>query len=90
MDGILEHPLDRAARAAGLTMQSLADRLGVTRAAVQQWKQAGRRVPAEHCPPIEQLCHGAVCCEELNSRVDWAFVRRSRPIATEAIADDGR
>ncbi|MEK7959375.1 transcriptional regulator [Burkholderia contaminans] len=79
MDNIVEHPLDRAAKAAGLTMQSLADRLGVTRAAVQQWKQAGRRVPAEHCPPIEQLCHGAVRCEELNGRVDWAFVRQSGP-----------
>ncbi|WP_347467555.1 transcriptional regulator [Burkholderia stagnalis] len=71
----MEHPLDRAAKAAGLTMQGLAEQLGVTRAAVQQWKQEGRRTPAEHCPPIERLCNGAVRCEELNDRVDWAYVR---------------
>lgn len=62
-------------KAAGLTTQALAEKLGVTRAAVQQWKQEGRRVPADHCPEIEKLCEGAVRCEELNERVDWAFIR---------------
>jgi DNA-binding transcriptional regulator YdaS (Cro superfamily) len=71
----MEHPLDRAIAAAGLTVKGLAEKLGVSRAAVQQWKDADRRVPAEHCPEIEKLCHGAVRCEELNERVDWGFVR---------------
>lgn len=71
----MDHPLDRAIKAAGLTIQGLAEKLGVTRAAVQQWKQEGRRVPAEHCPEIERLCNGTVRCEELNERVDWAYVR---------------
>ncbi|WP_338047346.1 transcriptional regulator [Paraburkholderia susongensis] len=73
----MEHPLDRAIRAAGMTVKSLATELGVTRAAVQQWKSEGRCVPAEHCPKIERLCHGAVRCEELNDRVDWKFLRNT-------------
>lgn len=75
MGSDMEHPLDRAIKAAGLTVQGLADKLKVTRAAVQQWKHEGRRVPAEHCPEIEKLCNGAVRCEDLNERVDWAFIR---------------
>jgi DNA-binding transcriptional regulator YdaS (Cro superfamily) len=73
-----DHPLDKAARAAGLTLAALADRLGVTRAAVAQWKQSGRHVPARHCPPIERLCNGRVRCEELNALVDWAYVRGTK------------
>jgi DNA-binding transcriptional regulator YdaS (Cro superfamily) len=80
----MEHPLDRATKAAGLTYQGLAEKLGVTRAAVQQWKQEGRRTPAEHCPEIERLCNGEVRCEELNDRVDWAYVRSTEPTPTPA------
>lgn len=74
-------------------MQQLAHELGVTRAAAQQWKLEGRRTPAEHCPSIERLCHGVVRCEELNDRVDWAFIRASgslpaSDIALSAGADD--
>nr|WP_023596464.1 YdaS family helix-turn-helix protein [Pandoraea pnomenusa] len=71
----MDHPLDRALKAANLSAQGLADALGVTRSAVLQWKQEGRRVPAEHCPKIEDLAGGAVHCEDLNDRVDWAYVR---------------
>lgn len=46
---------------------------------IQAWKAAGR-VPAEHCPKIERLSGGAVRCEDLNDRVDWAYVR-SAPVA---------
>jgi DNA-binding transcriptional regulator YdaS (Cro superfamily) len=81
----MEHPLDRAIKAADLTVQGLAEKLGVTRAAVQQWKLEGRRVPAEHCPEIEKLCHSAVRCEELNERVDWAWLRSS---AAEQVAPE--
>lgn len=70
-----QHPLSRAAAAAGMTITALADHLGVTRGAVQQWKLEGRRTPAEHCPKIERLCKRAVLSEELNDRVDWAYIR---------------
>lgn len=81
----MDHPLDRAIKAAGLTVQGLAEKLDVTRAAVQQWKQDGRRVPAEHCPEIERLCQGAVRCEELNDRVDWAYVRSAGTAAADQV-----
>ncbi|CAM2142617.1 protein of unknown function [Pararobbsia alpina] len=45
---------------------------------IQQWKLAGR-VPPEHCPKIERMLDGAVRCEELNDRVDWAYVRSTQP-----------
>lgn len=61
------------------SMQALADKLGVTKGAVSQWKLDGRRVPAEHCPQIERLTAGEVRCEELRPDVDWAFIRERRP-----------
>ncbi|WP_257829228.1 transcriptional regulator [Burkholderia glumae] len=85
----MDHPLDRAAKAAGMTVQALATELGVTRAAVQQWKQEGRRVPAEHCPKIERLCARVVRCEELNDRVDWAFIRAADAANADAAAGVG-
>lgn len=45
---------------------------------VQQWVSA-KRVPAEHCPRIEELTYGEIRCEELNDRVNWAVVRNSAP-----------
>lgn len=72
------HPLDRAAQLLNIGLGDLGKMLGVTKSAISQWKLEGRKVPAEHCPEIEKLTHGIVKCEELNSSVDWAFVRRSR------------
>ena len=50
----------------------LARRLGITKAAVRQWRSD---VPAEHCPAIERVTGGAVRCEELNRKTDWAYLR---------------
>lgn len=69
-----EHPIDIAARIVG-SQVALARELSVTKAAVNQWKQPGRKVPAEHCPAIERLTGGKVRCEELRSDVDWAYLR---------------
>ncbi|MGI4815866.1 MAG: transcriptional regulator [Janthinobacterium lividum] len=71
-----ESPLDRVIRLVG-SATKLAAILGVTKSAVSQWKHEDRKVPAEHCPEIERLCNGAVRCEELNDKVDWAVVRES-------------
>lgn len=70
-----EHPLDKAARIVG-TQAELARRLGVTKGALNQWKDEGRGVPARHCPSIERETGGQVRCEELCADVDWAVLRR--------------
>ncbi|GAA0809166.1 transcriptional regulator [Cupriavidus gilardii] len=69
-----EHPIDMAARIVG-SQVALAVHLSVTKAAVNQWKQPGRKVPAEHCPAIERLTGGLVRCELLRPDVDWAYLR---------------
>ena len=70
----MEHPIERAARVVG-SQAALAIALKVTKAAVGQWKDAGRRVPAEHCPAIERLTGGQVRCEELRPDVAWGVLR---------------
>ena len=54
---------------------ALARALGVTPPTVNEWIKAKRPVPAERCPTIERITHGAVRCEELRPDVDWAFLR---------------
>jgi DNA-binding transcriptional regulator YdaS (Cro superfamily) len=70
----MDHPVDRAAKVVG-SQTALAAALGVTKAAVGQWKDEGRRVPAEHCPSIERLTNGAVRCEDLRPDVAWDVLR---------------
>nr|WP_208623333.1 helix-turn-helix domain-containing protein [Ralstonia mannitolilytica] len=69
-------PLDEATKIIG-SQVALAHQLGVTKAAVAQWKLEGRRVPAEHCPVIERLTDGQVRCEDLRPDIDWAYLRLS-------------
>ena len=68
------HPIDVAAGLLG-SQVALASALGVTKAAVNQWKDVGRRVPAEHCPAIERLTKGKVRCEDLRPDVEWDVLR---------------
>lgn len=63
---------------------TLARLLGVSRAAVSQWEDEDRRVPAKHCPKIEQLCGGRVRCEQLNDQIDWAYLRGTERDLAEA------
>lgn len=56
---------------------AFAKQLGVSQGLVYQWISGKRPVAAEKCPEIERITNGAVTCEELNDRVDWAFVRAS-------------
>lgn len=71
------HPIDAAAETLG-SQAALAARLGVTRAAVNQWKLAGREVPMEHCAAIEQATKGAVTCERLRPDLRWHRVADRR------------
>lgn len=68
------HPLDRAAKIVG-SHGALAAALGVTKGALPQWKQEGRRVPAEHCPTIERLTAGQIRCEDLRPDIAWGVLR---------------
>jgi len=52
---------------------ALARTLGVTKAAVGQWK----KVPERHCPTIERATNGAIRCEDLRPDVDWAVLRKN-------------
>lgn len=65
----MKHPIEIAAEVAG-SEKALADRLGVTKAAVWQWKQEGRKTPIEHCAAIERISGGAVTRRELRPD-DW-------------------
>lgn len=67
-------PIDRAAEILG-SQTALADLLGVSKGAVSQWKDVGRRVPAEYCPLIERATDGKVRCEELRPDVAWDVLR---------------
>lgn len=69
-----EHSIDVAARIVG-SQVALAALLGVTKAAVNQWKDPSRKVPAEHCPVIERATNGAVRCEDLRPDIEWAVLR---------------
>ena len=57
-------------RLGGLTQAGQS--LGVSKGVVFQWRLRGQ-VPAEYCPSIEKLT--GVLCEELNSKVDWKYLR---------------
>jgi len=57
------------------TLKAFSDALDVRYQVVQQWLING--VPAEYCPLIEKLTGER--CEDLNSKVDWAFIRSSKP-----------
>jgi DNA-binding transcriptional regulator YdaS (Cro superfamily) len=69
-----QSPVERAIAAVG-SATALAQRLGVTPAAVGQWKSGERRVPAERCPEIERATSGAVRCEDLRPDVAWDVLR---------------
>lgn len=60
------------------TLKAFSDALSVRYQVVQQWLVNG--VPAEYCPPIEKLT--GVRCEDLNDKVDWAFIRSNKKVKT--------
>lgn len=75
-----DHPLDRAAKLRGGRDQ-LAKDLGVTPAAIGNWKSRG--TPIEHCADIERLCERGVTRIHLRPK-DW---QRIWPELVEADVD---
>ncbi|WP_310630789.1 Cro/CI family transcriptional regulator [Paraburkholderia sp.] len=64
-----KHPIETAAAIVG-SYRALAEILGVTKGAVHQWMQPARRVPIEHCAPIESATGGRVTRQMLRPD-DW-------------------
>ncbi len=83
------HPIDVAAKKLG-SQASLASELGVSRGAVNQWKEAGRAVPIEHCAAIERLCGAAVTRRDLRPNDWWhiwpELVTTDHPAPHESLA----
>lgn len=73
MDKTISHEALSKAVAFYPTLRAFSNVLGVRYQVVQQWFVNG--VPAEYCPQIERLTGGVVRCEELNEKVDWAYIR---------------
>lgn len=67
--------IDRAAEILG-SQNALAELCGVSKGAVSQWKDPGRRVPAEYCPLIERATNGQVRCEDLRPDIAWVVLRQ--------------
>lgn len=65
-----KHPVERAAEILGSHV-AVARLLGVTKAAVGQWKLPDRQVPIEHCLSIERATKGAVKRSDLRPDDYW-------------------
>lgn len=76
--------LQRATEIIG-SATALAAHLEITKGAVSQWKDEGRKIPAEYCPTIERLTEGRVTCEELRPDVDWAYLRTQPEAPAEPV-----
>ena len=63
------NPIKRAIEASKLNQREFADRLGVDPSFVSQMISGFRKVPPSKCQDIEDLCDGAVRCEELRPDV---------------------
>ncbi len=67
--------LERAIELVG-SQAALAEKLNVTRAAVNQWKLPGRKVPRTHCLQIERITNRKVRAEDLRADLNWEVVRK--------------
>lgn len=53
---------------------AVATMLGLSRHAIYDFIKRGQ-IRADYCPTIEEWTGGKVRCEELNDRVNWAYLR---------------
>jgi len=78
MNTQIKEALDRAGGVA-----AVAAHFQISPVSVYEWIKRGL-VPAEKCPEIEKLSGGTARCEDMNCRVDWAYLRApSLPAARE-------
>lgn len=81
--------LEKAVKILG-SQAAIAAICGVSKGAVNQWKDEGRRIPAEHCPLIERATSGAVRCEDLRPDVSWDVLRMQAGVEAAAEPADAR
>jgi DNA-binding transcriptional regulator YdaS (Cro superfamily) len=62
------------------SLSDMARQLGVSYQVIQDWRKRNI-VPAEHCPVVERLTAGKIRCEELNSTIDWTYLRGTEQTA---------
>lgn len=67
------HAIDKAAQILGVSLGALGAQLGVTKAAVSQWKTPGRNVPVNHCVAVEKMTNRLVTRQELRPS-DWHLI----------------
>lgn len=81
-------PLDTALDIVGGPAK-LASILGVTVQAVCFWRDELRKLPAEHCPLIEQATGGKVRCEQLRPDLAerWTYLRGTSPSSRNRAAN---
>lgn len=65
-------PLDRAIEIAGGITKLARELALASHSVVDQWRR--NRVPAEHCPRIEEVT--GIRCEELRPDVRWGVLRQ--------------
>ncbi len=56
------------------SQSALAGALRISPQVVSNWMRRGN-VPADYCPSIERVTHGAVRAEDIRPDVDWAYLR---------------
>jgi DNA-binding transcriptional regulator YdaS (Cro superfamily) len=69
--GTTPHPIDKAAKCLGLSLEGLGSMLGVTKGAVSQWKLENREIPVEHCVSIMKATANHVTREEMRPDDYW-------------------
>lgn len=75
--------MDKSKRALDRAIELLKGRtpfaraIGFTAPAVDYWREAAGKIPAEVCPTIERLTDRQVTCEQLRPDVDWAYLREA-------------
>lgn len=77
----VKEAIERAGGAA-----AVASHFGISSVSVYEWIKRGL-VPADRCPEIEKFSKGAARCEDLNSEVDWTFLRKSIGIPASPTTD---
>ncbi|WP_084300419.1 YdaS family helix-turn-helix protein [Microvirgula aerodenitrificans] len=67
---------------------AIAKRREIGLSAVHNWPLRGR-IPADHCPTLEQMCAGTFVCEQMRPDVEWSVIRgQSTAVFSSAACPD--
>lgn len=77
MEKTLKQSLDTAGGVA-----AIASHFGISPVSIYEWIKRGY-APPDKCVEIEKLSGGLVLCEDLNSNVDWSYLRKKPELADQ-------